>query len=260
MCFADSHQDVELNRGQGVVCSAVLTPIKGGGDSLARPTCWTHLPDVAQAACLRADCCSCPAAASSSDTVCLCTEYVPCCPPPPPLPQETGYSEDRFFIHCDGALFGMMVRLVCAPAACLPAWLGVLDGALLSVHASLASRPPTCTSLFAPALSADSVCEARPHGDLQEAHRLHLGVGPQVCGIPRALRRRHDPPAVSGLGCWGGTARVGSICLRAAVAPAPCQPALPPQRTTFVWTSLPCAPPPTHPPTLPPLCAATSRA
>ncbi len=24
--------------------------------------------------------------------------------------KETGYSEDRFFIHCDGALFGMMVR------------------------------------------------------------------------------------------------------------------------------------------------------
>lgn len=23
--------------------------------------------------------------------------------------QETGYTEDRFFIHCDGALFGMMV-------------------------------------------------------------------------------------------------------------------------------------------------------
>lgn len=24
--------------------------------------------------------------------------------------QETGYPEERFFIHCDGALFGMMVR------------------------------------------------------------------------------------------------------------------------------------------------------
>lgn len=24
--------------------------------------------------------------------------------------KETGYTEDRFFIHCDGALFGMMVR------------------------------------------------------------------------------------------------------------------------------------------------------
>ena len=24
--------------------------------------------------------------------------------------QEAGYSEDRFFIHVDGALFGMMVR------------------------------------------------------------------------------------------------------------------------------------------------------
>jgi len=22
---------------------------------------------------------------------------------------DTGYSEDRFFIHCDGALFGLMV-------------------------------------------------------------------------------------------------------------------------------------------------------
>lgn len=29
--------------------------------------------------------------------------------PPPPPPQDTGYTEDRFFIHCDGALFGMMV-------------------------------------------------------------------------------------------------------------------------------------------------------
>ena len=28
--------------------------------------------------------------------------------------KETGYSEDRFFIHCDGALFGLMVRLPCA--------------------------------------------------------------------------------------------------------------------------------------------------
>lgn len=27
--------------------------------------------------------------------------------------QETGYTEDRFFIHCDGALFGMMVRRCC---------------------------------------------------------------------------------------------------------------------------------------------------
>ena len=25
--------------------------------------------------------------------------------------QEAGYSEDRFYIHCDGALFGLMVRL-----------------------------------------------------------------------------------------------------------------------------------------------------
>ena len=27
--------------------------------------------------------------------------------------QDAGYSEDRFFIHCDGALFGLMVRTVC---------------------------------------------------------------------------------------------------------------------------------------------------
>ena len=26
--------------------------------------------------------------------------------------QAQGYSEDRFFIHCDGALFGLMVRLL----------------------------------------------------------------------------------------------------------------------------------------------------
>lgn len=25
--------------------------------------------------------------------------------------ERTGYSEDRFFIHCDGALFGLMVLL-----------------------------------------------------------------------------------------------------------------------------------------------------
>ena len=25
--------------------------------------------------------------------------------------QQHGYSEDRFYIHCDGALFGLMVRL-----------------------------------------------------------------------------------------------------------------------------------------------------
>ena len=24
--------------------------------------------------------------------------------------QQQGYSEDRFYIHCDGALFGLMVR------------------------------------------------------------------------------------------------------------------------------------------------------
>lgn len=27
----------------------------------------------------------------------------------PPPPQEAGFNEDRFFIHCDGALFGMMM-------------------------------------------------------------------------------------------------------------------------------------------------------
>ncbi len=27
--------------------------------------------------------------------------------------QECGYTEDRFFIHCDGALFGLMVRWSC---------------------------------------------------------------------------------------------------------------------------------------------------
>jgi histidine decarboxylase len=30
--------------------------------------------------------------------------------------QETGYTEDRFYIHCDGALFGLMVRTVQAVA------------------------------------------------------------------------------------------------------------------------------------------------
>ena len=32
--------------------------------------------------------------------------------------QECGYSEDRFYIHVDGALFGMMVCL-CSPCHCL---------------------------------------------------------------------------------------------------------------------------------------------
>lgn len=27
--------------------------------------------------------------------------------------KETGYTEDRFYIHCDGALFGLMVRSRC---------------------------------------------------------------------------------------------------------------------------------------------------
>ena len=26
--------------------------------------------------------------------------------------EETGYREERFYIHCDGALFGLMVRCV----------------------------------------------------------------------------------------------------------------------------------------------------
>ena len=26
--------------------------------------------------------------------------------------QDTGYTEDRFYIHCDGALFGLMVRFM----------------------------------------------------------------------------------------------------------------------------------------------------
>ena len=26
--------------------------------------------------------------------------------------EETGYREERFYIHCDGALFGLMVRRV----------------------------------------------------------------------------------------------------------------------------------------------------
>ena len=32
---------------------------------------------------------------------------------------EEGYSEDRFYIHCDGALFGLMVRVVTYPPPCL---------------------------------------------------------------------------------------------------------------------------------------------
>ena len=29
--------------------------------------------------------------------------------------EETGFAEDRFYIHCDGALFGLMVRDSCLP-------------------------------------------------------------------------------------------------------------------------------------------------
>ena len=36
--------------------------------------------------------------------------------------EETGYTEERFYIHCDGALFGLMVRSMKAhmpfPALC----------------------------------------------------------------------------------------------------------------------------------------------
>lgn len=36
--------------------------------------------------------------------------------------EETGYREERFYIHCDGALFGLMVRSMKAhmplPACC----------------------------------------------------------------------------------------------------------------------------------------------
>lgn len=45
------------------------------------------------------------------------------------LLQEHGYSEDRFYIHCDGALFGLMVRSPCGQCCKLhplqsagPAW------------------------------------------------------------------------------------------------------------------------------------------
>ena len=34
--------------------------------------------------------------------------------------EETGYREERFYIHCDGALFGLMVRRVKAHMPCLP--------------------------------------------------------------------------------------------------------------------------------------------
>ena len=33
--------------------------------------------------------------------------------------RETGYTEDRFFIHCDGALFGLMVSSLTPPAHCI---------------------------------------------------------------------------------------------------------------------------------------------
>lgn len=34
--------------------------------------------------------------------------------------ERTGYSEDRFFIHCDGALFGLMVSPSCHKGTPLP--------------------------------------------------------------------------------------------------------------------------------------------
>ena len=145
----------------------------------------------------------------------LCLTYAcrPCCAVPALL-QETGYPEERFFIHCDGALFGMMVSpcrggvqqallqaLLPGTQAGRPVVLGQqtewqgwrlwawLPHTASSVCISVAPCPPC--------LPADPLCEARPHGDLQEANRLHLGQRPQVCGVARPLRRRHDPPQVS---------------------------------------------------------------
>jgi glutamate/tyrosine decarboxylase-like PLP-dependent enzyme len=40
---------------------------------------------------------------------------------------ETGYGEDRFYIHCDGALFGLMVRAP-APPPRLPGERGAREG------------------------------------------------------------------------------------------------------------------------------------
>ena len=67
---------------------------------------------------------------------------------------ETGYTEDRFFIHCDGALFGMMVRGDTSPAAgwaagrgcCRRAWelgggLGVLGGGTAGLYPGKGRRP-----------------------------------------------------------------------------------------------------------------------
>lgn len=51
---------------------------------------------------------------------------------------KTGYSEDRFYIHCDGALFGLMVSANDPPSFCKRSFvLHVLRlGSLISVALS----------------------------------------------------------------------------------------------------------------------------
>lgn len=107
----------------------------------------------------------------------------------------------------DGAL--LLLLLLSPPPGCLTLTCPAAAALLLHlqphprVHLPASPHPRSSPPTYRPPVAsptppADPLCQARPHGDLQEAHRLHLGVGPQVCGLPRALRRGHDSPAVSG--------------------------------------------------------------
>lgn len=103
--------------------------------------------------------------------------------------KECGFDEDRFYIHCDGALFGMMVgKKQLTSSSCNS-----------SLHAywwcTVPFRSACSYSGVSLLCNADSVRQAGAHGLIQKAHRLRLCVGAQVCGRPRPLRRGHDPLA-----------------------------------------------------------------
>ena len=152
--------------------------------------------------------------------------------------KETGYSEDRFFIHCDGALFGMMVRcaaravlrVLCCAALWAPRGRGCCVGrqepgpvppAPAPRPLCLQTLPSRCACKPAPSLRPsplppiprfrpDPLCQAGAHGDVQEAHRLRERERAQVCGRAGALRSGDDPPALHQgrlLGWVGGWVR-----------------------------------------------------
>lgn len=138
---------------------------------------------------------------------------------------DTGYTEDRFFIHCDGALFGLMVSGIAGMCfgqsggpsdvrRCHEAWhLNCAQQCLRPPAelrtASCAGSARACVSVKAPltgdflndqaqcaCLPADPLCEGGAHGDIQEAHWLGVGQRPQVCGRAGALWRGHHAHAL----------------------------------------------------------------